>query len=396
MVREALLPPTTLLSPCDPVATVPLDRQLAFARWQQDIPLQYRALDAPELVERIAAAKALLGERLVILGHHYQRDEVIRFADQRGDSFKLAQWAAGNPQAEYVVFCGVHFMAESADILCAAHQKVVLPNMTAGCSMADMASLDDVLSCWQELAGAGLADDILPVTYINSTAALKAFCGERGGVVCTSSNAPAVFRWALARKRRVVFFPDEHLGRVTGRTLGFTAARMPVWDRFSPRGSLGGNDAATLRDSRIILWNGFCGVHQRFTVEQVRRARDQHPGIRVVVHPECRLEVVEAADSFGSTEHIIRTVVESPPGSRWAVGTEINLVNRLARENPDKTVLSLDADPCPCSTMYRIHPAYLCWALESLVDGDVVNQVTVEPETARRAKLALERMLAIR
>ena len=395
MVKEALLPHTALLSPCDPVATVPLNEQLAFSRWQQDIPDEYRGLDAPELIERISAAKAKLAQRLVILGHHYQRDEVIRFADQRGDSFKLAQWAAGNPQAEYIVFCGVHFMAESADILCARHQSVVLPNMTAGCSMADMAALDDVASCWDELAGAGLTDDTLPVTYINSTAALKAFCGRRGGVVCTSSNAPAVFRWALARTGRILFFPDEHLGRVTGRALGLPLAQMPVWDRLASKGSLGGNDFATLRDSRVVLWNGYCGVHQRFTVDHVRRARELYPDVRVVVHPECRLEVVEAADSYGSTEHIIRVVSASPPGSQWAVGTEINLVGRLAREHRDKSVVSLDPDPCPCSTMYRIHPAYLCWVLERLVEGEVVNRVTVEPETARWAKLALERMLSI-
>jgi quinolinate synthase len=395
MVKEALLPTATLLSPYDPVATVPLNEQLAFSRWQQDIPDDYRGLDAPQLVERIADAKAKLAERLVILGHHYQRDDVIRFADQRGDSFKLARWAAANPQADHIVFCGVHFMAESADILCAPHQSVVLPNMTAGCSMADMASLGDVMSCWDELAATGLSHDTLPVTYINSTAALKAFCGERGGVVCTSSNAPAVFQWALTQKRRVLFFPDEHLGRVTGRALGVPLAQMPVWDRRLSTGSLGGNDIATLRDSRIILWNGYCGVHQRFTVDQVRRVREQYPGVRVVVHPECRLEVVEAADSYGSTEHIIRAVGQSPAGSRWAVGTEINLVGRLAREHRDKTVLSLDPDSCPCSTMYRIHPAYLCWVLERLVDGEVVNRVTVEPETARWAKLALERMLAI-
>ena len=395
MVKEALLPTAGLLSPCDPVATVPLNEQLAFSRWQQDIPDEYRGLDAPQLVERIAAAKAKLAERLVILGHHYQRDDVIRFADQRGDSFKLARWAAANPQAEYIVFCGVHFMAESADILCAPHQKVILPNMTAGCSMADMASLDDVTSCWDELAATGLGDDTLPVTYINSTAALKAFCGERDGVVCTSSNAPAVFRWAFAQKRRILFFPDEHLGRVTGHALGVPLAQMPVWDRRLSAGSLGGNDVATLRDSRVILWNGYCGVHQRFTVDQIRRVRERYPDIRVVVHPECRLEVVEAADSYGSTEHIIRAVSESPAGSRWAVGTEINLVSRLAREHRDKTVVSLDPDPCPCSTMYRIHPAYLCWVLERLVEGEVVNRVTVEPETARWAKVALERMLAI-
>ena len=395
MVKEALLPQTDLLLPCDAVATVPLDQQLAFARWQQDIPHEYRSLAAPELMERIAAAKSTLGERLVVLGHHYQRDDVIRFADQRGDSLRLAQWAAAHRRADFIVFCGVHFMAESADILCDAHQQIVLPNMTAGCSMADMASDSEVRACWREMEDAGLAEDTLPVTYINSTAALKAFCGEREGVVCTSSNAPAVFRWALARKRRVLFFPDEQLGRVTGRSLGIASAQMPVWQRHSPRGSLGGNDAGTLREGRIILWNGYCGVHQRFTVEQVRRVREQLAGVRVVVHPECRLEVVEAADSYGSTEHIIRVVNESPPGSRWAVGTEINLVSRLAHENPDKTVISLDADPCPCSTMYRIHPAYLCWVLEALVDGLVANRVTVAPETAGYARLALDRMLAI-
>ena len=395
MVKEALAPIPDLLSPCDALPTVPLNEQLAFSRWQQDIPYEYRGLDAPELIERIRLAKAKLGSRAVILGHHYQREDVIRFADQRGDSFKLARWAAANPQADYVVFCGVHFMAESADILCAPHQRVILPNMTAGCSMADMASLDDVAACWDELADARLADDTLPVTYINSTAALKAFCGERGGIVCTSSNAPAVFRWALARKRRILFFPDEHLGRVSGRALGMSLTEMPVWDRRSDAGSLGGNDLSTLRHSRIILWNGYCGVHQRFTVDHIRRARERYPGIRVVVHPECRLEVVEAADSYGSTEHIIRVVDESAAGTRWAVGTEINLVNRLAQAHRDKAVISLDPDPCPCSTMYRIHPAYLCWVLEALVAGEVVNRVTVEPETARWAKMALERMLAV-
>ncbi len=395
MVKEALLPQFDLLAPCHAVATIPLDRQLAFARWQQDIPLEYRSLEAPALVERIAAAKATLGERLVILGHHYQRDDVIRFADQRGDSLKLAQFAAANARADFIVFCGVHFMAESADILCQPHQQVVLPNMTAGCSMADMASAAQARACWRELEDAGLAGETLPVTYINSTAALKAFCGERGGIVCTSSNASQVFRWALMQKRRIVFFPDEHLGRVAGRSLGLSPADTPVWRREAPAGSLGENDAATLRESRVILWNGYCGVHQRFTVDQVRRVREQTAGVRVVVHPECRLEVVEAADSCGSTEHIIRVVEKSPPGSRWAIGTEINLVNRLARENPDKAVVSLDPDPCPCSTMYRIHPAYLCWVLEALVDGRVLNRVTVAPRAAQLAKLALDRMLAL-
>ncbi len=395
MVKQAIAPVPSLLSPCEPLPTVPLNEQLAFSRWQQDIPQEYRDLNAPELIERISRAKAKLGERAVILGHHYQRDDVIRFADERGDSFKLARWAAANPQADYVVFCGVHFMAESADILCASHQQVVLPNMTAGCSMADMASREDVESCWDELLTAGLGDDTIPVTYINSTAALKAFCGERGGVVCTSSNAPEVFRWALAQKRRILFFPDEHLGRVSGRALGLSLAQMPVWDRGQPRGSLGGNDVSALRQSRVILWNGYCGVHQQFTVDHIWRVREKNPGIRVVVHPECRLEVVEAADDCGSTEHIIRVVQESPAGTSWAIGTEINLVNRLARAHQDKAIISLDPDPCPCSTMYRIHPAYLCWVLEALVEGEVVNRVMVEPETARQAKVALERMLAI-
>ncbi len=395
MVKQAFAPVPNLLSPCEPLPTVPLKEQLAFSHWQQDIPNQYRNLGAVRLSERISIAKAKLGGRAVILGHHYQRDDVIRFADERGDSFKLARWAAANPQADYVVFCGVHFMAESADILCAKHQQVLLPNMTAGCSMADMASIEQVSACWDGLSEASLANDTMPMTYINSTAALKAFCGERGGVVCTSSNAPEVFRWALAQKRRILFFPDEHLGRVTGRALGLSLDQMPVWDRWAMAGSLGRNDVATLRDSRIILWNGFCGVHQQFTLDHIRRVREKNPRIRVVVHPECRLEVVEAADSCGSTEHIIRVVEESPAGTQWAIGTEINLVSRLARAHPDKAIISLDPDPCPCSTMYRIHPAYLCWVLEALVEGEVVNRVTVESETARWAKVALERMLAI-
>ncbi|MGD0765988.1 MAG: quinolinate synthase NadA [Dehalococcoidia bacterium] len=395
MVKEALLPATGIAPACEPVTTVPLNEERAFAGWQQDIPLDYRRLTAPELIDRIATAKRKLGDRLAILGHHYQREDVIRFADQRGDSFKLAQWAARHAEAEYVVLCGVHFMAESADILCAPHQKVLLPNLAAGCSMADMATPRDVLSCWEELASAGIAEDTLPLTYINSAASLKAFCGERGGAVCTSSNAPAILRWALAQKRRVLFFPDQHLGRVTAHALGVPLDQMPLWDYELFPGRLGGNTVETLQASRIILWQGYCGVHQRFTVDQVRRARDRYPDIRVVVHPECRLEVVAAADGYGSTEYIIRAVSDSPPGSAWAVGTEANLVARLARENPDKQVVSLEPEPCPCSTMYRIHPAYLCWVLERLVDGGVVNQVTVEPETARWAKLALERMLAV-
>ena len=396
MVKEALLPATSIAPACERVTTVPINEERAFAGWQQDIPLAYRRLTAPDLLERIATAKRKLGDRLAILGHHYQREDVIRFADQRGDSFKLAQWAAGHAEAEYLVLCGVHFMAESADVLCAPHQKVILPNLAAGCSMADMATPRDVLSCWEELVAAGIAEDTLPLTYINSAASLKAFCGERGGAVCTSSNAPAVLRWAMAQKRRVLFFPDQHLGRVTAHALGVALDEMPLWDYELFPGRLGGSTLETVRASRVILWKGYCGVHQRFTVDQIRQARERYPDIRVVVHPECRLEVIEAADSYGSTEHIIQAVGGSAPGSRWAVGTEANLVARLARENPDKLVVSLEPEPCACTTMYRIHPAYLCWVLERLVDGEVVNRVTVEPETARWAKLALERMLAVR
>ena len=395
MVKEAISPSADLCGDDSPLATVPLQEERSLPFWQQDIPSEYGSLTVPELSERIAAAKATLGKRVIIPGHHYQREEIIRFADVRGDSFKLAQYAAGNPEAEYIVFCGVHFMAESADILSAPHQKVILPNMAAGCSMADMATPRDVLSCWQELTDAGLADDTLPVTYINSAASLKAFCGERGGAVCTSSNAPAIVRWALERKKRVLFFPDQHLGRITGLDMGIPLDEMPVWNYALRPGSLGGNTLEDLQQSRIILWKGYCSVHQRFTVEQVRQARARYPEVKVVVHPECALEVIREADCYGSTEYIIRTVSGAPAGSHWAVGTEINLVSRLARENPDKTVFCLDHEVCPCSSMYRIHPAYLCWVLERLIAGEVVNHVQVEPETARWAKLALERMLAI-
>jgi quinolinate synthase len=271
----------------------------------------------------------------------------------------------------------------------------MLPNMAAGCSMADMADPDDVFSCWDELEAAGLAADTIPVTYINSAASLKAFCGQRGGIVCTSSNAAAVLRWAFGRGRRALFFPDQHLGRNTGLKLGIGLEEMPLWDYRRPYGDLGGNTLEQLERSRIILWKGHCSVHQRFSVEQIERARQEYPGIRVVVHPECRMEVVQAADCDGSTEFIVRQVAESPPGSRWAVGTEINLVHRLAVENPDKLVFCLDPVVCPCSTMYRVHPAYLCWVVEQLAEGRVVNQVQVDEETARHAKVALERMLAV-
>ncbi|MBV9278639.1 MAG: quinolinate synthase NadA [Chloroflexi bacterium] len=361
-------------------------RHAAMGR-QQPLPPEYRLLSAGELDRRICAARAALGSRLVILGHHYQRDEIVRFADFRGDSFKLSQLAAGRAEAEFIVFCGVHFMAESADILSAPHQKVILPNLAAGCSMADMANLEDVEVCWralEEVCGQGT----VPVTYMNSAADLKAFCGERGGVVCTSSNAPAIVRWALARGERVLFFPDEHLGRNTARRLGLR--REVVWD---PRRHLGGNTPDELRASQIVLWKGFCSVHERFTVAQIEQARAEHPGITVVVHPECHREVVAAADCDGSTEYIVKVIGDAPPGSAFAVGTEINLVRRLADEHPDKLIFCLDPVVCPCSTMYRIHPAYLCWVLENLVEGRIVNQITVDKRTSRWARAALQRML---
>jgi quinolinate synthase len=373
--------------------TIPLAEEHAFASWQQDIPTEYRLLAADELMQRIAAAKARLSEKLVILGHHYQREDIIQFADYRGDSFKLARWAAERREKEYIVFCGVHFMAEAADILSSEHQVVILPNLAAGCSLADMAAPEDVYACWQELAEAGIGG-ILPITYINSAASLKAFCGCHDGIVCTSSNAGMVLEAAFQRAERVIFFPDQHLGRNTAVKLGIPLDETAVWDYTLPPGSLGGNTREQLQRARVILWKGHCSVHQRFTVEQIRAARRKHPDIQVIVHPECTLEVVQAADFDGSTELIARTISEAPAGSKWAVGTEINLVTRLARENPDKLVFCLDPVVCPCATMYRIHPAYLCWVLEKLVEGQVVNRVRVDEETARYARIALDRMLA--
>lgn len=354
---------------------------------QQPLPEEYRRLSDEDLDRRIAAARTLLGDRLVILGHHYQRDEIVKFADFRGDSFKLSQLAAERGDAEYIVFCGVHFMAESADILSGPHQTVMLPNLTAGCSMADMANLEDVETCWEALT-AYTSGRTIPVTYMNSAADLKAFCGERGGIVCTSSNAPGIVRWALSQGDRVLFFPDEHLGRNTGHRLGLD--RMPVWN---PRVDLGGNSAAELDASQMVLWKGFCSVHARFTVEQIAHARSDYPGVRVVVHPECRREVVEAADLDGSTEYIIKVIEGAAPGTTWAVGTEINLVRRLAAEHPDQTIVCLDPIVCPCSTMYRIHPAYLCWLLENLVEGQIVNWISVDERTRYWARAALQRML---
>ena len=395
VTEEAVLDEAMECSTDRPLETRPLAEERAFAFWQKDIPEEYWRLDAADIVRRIAAARRELGERCVVLGHHYQREDIIQFAEVRGDSFKLAQWAAQRPEAEFIVFCGVHFMAESADILSQPHQMVVLPNMSAGCSMADMADPDDVYACWDELREAGISD-IVPVTYMNSAADLKAFCGKNGGIVCTSSNAPRVFDWAFQRGRRVLFFPDQHLGRNTGLKRDIALEEMPVWDYTLPFGSLGGNALEQLERARVILWKGHCSVHLRFSVEQIERARREHPDITIVVHPECRMEVVRAADLDGSTEFIARTISEAPARSRFAVGTEINLVSRLARENPDKLVFCLDPVVCPCSTMFRIHPAYLCWALEELAEGRIVNRVELDEETRRDARIALERMLTVR
>lgn len=343
------------------------------------------------LDERIARAKALLGRDLVILGHHYQRDEVVRFADFRGDSLKLSQQAAA-ADARYIVFCGVHFMAESADILRQPHQQVILPDLSAGCSMADMAEIGQVETCWSELESVGHLD-LVPVTYMNSTAAIKAFTGEHGGAVCTSSNAASVLRWALGRGARVLFLPDEHLGRNTGYRLGIPLEHMIVWD---PGRELGGNTEAAIQQARLILWKGYCSVHQRFTPEHVRRVRRDDPGARVIVHPECRWEVARLADHVGSTEQIIGTISSAEPNSSWAVGTEIHLVNRLGKQFRDRIVKSLDSSVCVCTTMFRISPRHLLWTLENLVEGRVVNRVRVSDQARQWARVALDRMLSLR
>jgi quinolinate synthase len=348
----------------------------------------YLLMPDTSLDECNARAKAALGNRVVILGHHYQRDEVIRFADFCGDSLKLSQ-QAGQSRAEFIVFCGVHFMAESADILRQPHQKVILPDLNAGCSMADMADIDQVETCWEQLQEIG-GLKVVPVTYMNSTAAIKAFTGRQGGAVCTSSNAAAVMRWAFERGEKVLFLPDEHLGRNTAYRMGIPLEEMVVWD---PRKDLGGLPEEALRRARVLLWKGYCSVHQRFLPEHVERVRREHPGIRVVAHPECRWDVCELADEIGSTEGILKAIAASPPGSKWAVATEIHLVNRLAHQHPDKLVISLDPNVCVCTTMFRISPQHLCWVLENLVAGRMVNQITVDTETRRWARRALERML---
>jgi quinolinate synthase len=361
-------------------------------RLQAPLPDDYTLATDDELVHRIAAAKAELGERLVILGHHYQRDEVIRWADATGDSFLLARFAADNHRATDIVFCGVHFMAESADVLTGDHQRVILPDLNAGCSMADMANLEQVEEAWDEISAITAIDRIIPVTYMNSSAALKAFVGRNGGAVCTSSNARAVLEWALQRGDKVLFFPDQHLGRNTGFTMGFTEADMRVWNPHQERGGLEERD---VKDATLLLWKGHCSVHQRFRPEHVESARAEHPGIEIVVHPECAHDVVELADRVGSTERILEWVDAAPTGTKMAIGTEIHMVQRLARRHPDKTIVSLDPLVCPCSTMFRIDAPHLAWVLENLVAGNVVNQIVVDSDTARWARTALERMLAI-
>ncbi|SDP37793.1 quinolinate synthetase [Microbacterium testaceum StLB037] len=367
---------------------------------QGELPQQYRDASDDELDARVRAAKATLGDRVVVLGHFYQREEVVRHADYVGDSFQLANAAKERPEAEAIVFCGVHFMAETADLLSRPDQAVILPNLAAGCSMADMADIDQVEECWEQLEDVlgdletpdaeGLVP-VIPVTYMNSSAVIKGFVGRHGGIVCTSSNARTVLEWAFARGRRVLFFPDQHLGRNTAKAMGVPLEQMPMWN---PRKPLGGSTAEVIEDSRVILWHGFCSVHRRFTVDQIDKARAEHPGVRVIVHPECPMDVVDAADEAGSTDIIRKAIAAATEPTTFAIGTEINLVQRLAAQYPQHEIFCLDPVVCPCSTMYRIHPGYLAWVLESLVAGEVVNRITVPADVAEPATVALERMLA--
>jgi quinolinate synthase len=351
------------------------------------------AASDPQLVERAKAARSALGSKAMVLGHHYQRDEVIAFADIRGDSFKLAQAAADNSDAEFIFFCGVHFMAESADILTTPNQKVILPDLSAGCSMADMATASQVNECWQVLGKLGVAATTIPITYMNSSAAIKAFTGKNNGAVCTSSNAARALKWAFENGEKILFLPDQHLGRNTAvLSLGLNLDDCVLWNPWKPNGGLTDDQ---IKNSKVILWRGHCSVHGRFSIQNINDVRQQVPGIKVLVHPECQHEVVSNADVVGSTEMIIKTVKESAPGSKWAIGTELNLVSRLANENLDKQVLFLDKTVCYCSTMNRIDLPHLVWAMESLVGGRLVNQIKVEAEIAKYAKVALERMLAL-
>jgi quinolinate synthase len=360
---------------------------------RQALPEKYLGLSDVEMDRRITAAKEKLGSKLVILGHHYQRDEVIRFADYTGDSFRLARQIASRPDADYIIFCGVHFMAESADILCAPHQQVILPDLAAGCSMADMADPEQLETCWEELQQMGITG-VVPVTYINSAAAIKSFIGERGGTVCTSSNAMATLKWAFERGEKILFLPDQHLGRNTAYKMGIPLDEMVVWN---PHEIFGGLCPEDVQRAKMILWKGHCSVHERFTAKQIETVRKQHPGVRVIVHPEVPWDVVQAADDAGSTEYILKTVRESAPGSIWAVGTEVHLVNRLANEvaADNKTVISLDQFGCLCSTMFRVSPNHLLWILEELVEGRVHNRIVVPEDQKHWNRVALDRMLSI-
>jgi len=377
----------------DELPAKPLAEELSVnVRWQQ-VPTEYLHYTAEELDQRIDVARQRLGATVTVLGHHYQREEVIKYADFQGDSFLLSQEAANRPDADFIVFCGVHFMAETACILAGPHQKVILPNITAGCSMADMAPMEDVEDAWADLEEVLGSNGIVPVTYMNSIAGIKALCGRNGGAVCTSSNAGAVLEWAFKQSGRVLFLPDQHLGRNTALKLGVPLDEMVVWNPFR---AMGGNTTEQLRRAKMVLWQGHCSVHTRFTVNQIYSARQRFPDVNVLVHPECIMETVQAADLVGSTEFIRSQINSAPVGSVWAVGTEISLVNRLAIDNPDKTVFCLDPVTCPCSTMYRIHPAYLLWVLESLLEGVVVNQITVPDDIKMDAQIALNRMLSLR
>jgi quinolinate synthase len=347
----------------------------------------------PSLVERAQVARAALGSRALVLGHHYQRDEVIAFADITGDSFKLAQAAAAQASAEYIIFCGVHFMAESADILTSAAQKVILPDLAAGCSMADMATAKQVNECWESLEKLGVANQTIPVTYMNSSAAIKSFTGKNGGTICTSSNATRAMTWALEQGEKILFLPDQHLGRNTAvLNLGLTLDDCVLWNPWKP---MGGLTESEIRNAKIILWRGHCSVHGRFTMDAVNEVRSRIPGVQVLVHPECQHDVVSNADVVGSTESIIKTVEASAPGSKWAIGTELNLVSRLAKAHPDKSIVFLDKTVCYCSTMNRIDLPHLVWAMESLVNGHEVNQIRVDAEIAKYSRVALERMLSL-
>lgn len=371
-----------------------LDEETAAAAAEETCSLEnYLALPDHTMDERIEKARAKLGATTILLGHHYQRDEVIRFADFTGDSYKLSKIAA-ETGAQNIVFCGVHFMAESADVLGSDGQRVILPDLNAGCSMADMAEISQVEACWEALERLGLADETIPLTYMNSTAAIKAFCGERGGLVCTSSNARAAFEWAFARGKRILFLPDQHLGRNTGFAMGIPMEEMAVWDPWALQG---GQTKAALTASRVVLWKGHCAVHQRFLPGHVDTVRAKYPGIQVIVHPECRWEVCQKADALGSTERLIKIVEDAAAGSMFAIGTEIHLVNRLARRfaAEGKRIITLDDTGCLCTTMYRISPQHLAWALENLIEGRVVNRIQVRSGIKRWARVALDRMLEI-